>query len=340
MSDNYHLDPAVKRATWLTVIVAISLFTIKYVAYHLTDSQAIFSEAMESIVNVFASIIAFFVILYSAKPADRDHPYGHGKVEYLSAALEGGLIAFAAVVIVSEAIHAFYEKRPLRSLDIGLVLLGSTGLVNYSLGFYLNYIGKKKHSPALEASGTHLMADFWTTVAVVGGLSLVWLTNIAWIDTLLAGLVGLHLIKEGYHLIKKSIDGLLDKEEDSIVNKIKELVNSHRMKGMLQVHHVRVMRSGKYHHIDAHLVVPEFWTVEDAHDKTNEYERMLFKEYPFSGEFHFHIDPCRKLYCQYCNLENCPVRLEPFKDFRDMSLSELTNTEEPDEVISQLDKDS
>ena len=325
------LEPQVRFAAVATVIVALVLFIIKFQAFQITGSQAIFSEAMESIVNVLASMIAVYVISYAAKPADKDHPYGHGKVEYLSAALEGGLIAFAAFLIIVEAAQAFFEKRPLNSLNVGLFMLAGTGVINLVMGFYLKYLGRTKHSVALEASGRHLLADFWTTVGVLVGLGLVYVTQIMWLDILTAVLVSLHLIKEGYSLIRKSIGGLLDEEQESIIEQIQKLINKTSHQGIIQVHHLRVMRSGRFHHIDAHVVVPEFWSVEEAHDNTNAYERAIFKNYAFSGEIHFHIDPCRRLYCRFCNLKKCPVRQEDFIRPREMSVQEIIDKDEPKE---------
>ena len=339
MSQN-HFDPQIKRASLFTFFVAGLLFFVKFQAFRMTGSQAIFSEAMESIVNVLAAGIAFYVLYYASKPADKDHPYGHGKVEYLSAALEGGLIAFAAFLIVVEAVQALYENRSLHSLNIGLGLLAATAVVNVALGFYLKYLGQKKQSHALEASGKHLMADFWTTAGVLAGLALVLATGLNWLDAVIAFLVSIHLIKEGYQLVRKSIGGLLDEEQESVIEQIQELINGHKQEGIIQVHHLRVMRSGRYHHIDAHVVVPEFWTVEEAHDNTNKYERLIFKNYQFSGEIHFHIDPCRRLYCRFCDLKNCPVRAEAFEDFREISVQELTSKDEPSEITEKADEPS
>lgn len=318
-----------RNAALLAIFVAVFLFVIKLYAYKITQSQALFSEAMETVVNIFAAVVSFTVLKFSSKPADRGHPYGHGKIEYLSAGLEGGLIAFAAFLILFESVQAFLTPKDLRDLNWGIALLAGTGIVNYAIGFYLNKVGQKQGSPALEASGRHLMADFWTTVAVVLSLGVVSWTGWQWLDVLIAFVVGLHLIKEGYELVRRSIAGLMDEEQESLIYKILELVNGLRLPGIIQVHHLRVMRSGRYHHIDAHVVVPEFWSVEEAHDHTNDYEKKLFSEYPFPGEIHFHVDPCRRLYCQFCDVQDCPVRKEPFINYRMMNLLELTAKEEP-----------
>ncbi len=330
------LDPQVRLASFVSIVVAALIFVIKFQAYRMTGSQALFSEAMETVVNVLAAAITFAVIYYAAKPADRDHPYGHGKVEYLSAALEGGMIAFAAFLIILEAVQAFYEQKPLHSLDMGVGLLAATGVMNLTTGFYLKSIGKRRHSMALEAGGRHLIADFWTTAGVVVGLVLVIFTKIFWLDIAIAILVSLNLIKEGYEVLRKAIGGLLDEEQESLIKEIQEIINKHKQEGIIQVHHVRVMRAGRYHHIDAHVVVPEYWSVEVAHDNTLKYEQTIFKDYQFSGEMHLHIDPCRRLYCQFCDVKNCPIRQEDFKGYRKMGVHEITNPEEPQEITSKL----
>lgn len=330
--DNVSLDPQTKRAARLSLIIALIIFVIKFIAYRMTGSQAIFSEAMETTVNIIAAIVALFVIYYAAKPADKGHPYGHGKAENLSAALEGGLIVFAAFIIIFEALQAFYEGRPLQGLNLGLVLLAFTGVLNFIMGYYLIKVGEKQKSSALKASGKHLLADFWTSAGVLVGLGLVILTSVVWIDRVIALLVSIHLIKEGFGLIRESVGALLDEEEQGVLKQIQGVINNHRQEGMIQVHHLRVMRSGSYHHIDAHVVVPEFWSVEDAHDQTLKYENLIFDHYEYPGEVHFHIDPCRRLYCQFCDFKNCPVRKEEFIEKRKMSIDEMISKDEPEEV--------
>ena len=326
------MDKQVRFFSLTSLFVSLIIFVIKFQAYRITTSQAIFSEAMESIVNILAAAMAFGVLWYASKPADKDHPYGHGKAEYLSAALEGGLIAFAAFLIIVESVQAFFENKPLHSLDYGVLLLISTALLNALLGWVLVRLSKKKNSAALEASGKHILADVKTTIGVFIGLTLVVITKIYWLDRLIAILVAVHLIKEGYEVIRSSLGGLLDEEKETVIQEVQELINKNKLEGIIQVHHLRIMRSGNYHHMDAHVVVPEFWSVETAHDETNKYEKMIFKDYSFTGEIHFHIDPCRKLYCQFCDVKNCPVRKEEFKHYREISLTELTSKEEPENI--------
>lgn len=301
----------------------------KFWAYNLTKSEAVLSDALESIVNVVTAALAIVVVIVSAKPADKDHPYGHGKAEYLSAAFEGGLIAFAALAIIFEAVKALLYPEELRNLGAGALLVAGAGLVNFLLGAFLVRVGKRHGSFALEASGKHVMSDFITSAGVLGGLALVWLTGYTWIDPICAILVACLLAFTGYKLVRESLGGLLDEENDEIIRAILRLIGKDRPAGIIQIHHLRVMRSGHYHHIDAHAVVPEYWDVREAHSYTDAFEEALMKQYPYDGELHLHLDPCRRAYCRYCDVTECPIRREPFERKRSIDFEELTSPQEP-----------
>ena len=324
-----HEDAQLKNASRISLIVSVILLAIKFWGYRLTHSQAVFSDAMESIVNVVAASVAIFVVWYSRKPADQDHPYGHGKVEYFSAAFEGGLIAFASILIAVEAIRALLHGREVTSPNIGIAITLGTGAANAVLGFYLLRAGRKANSSALEASGRHVLSDFWTSAGVAVGLILVAITHIQWLDPVVALLMGLLLARTGFGLVRKSFGALLDGEDREILGHLVKLVGRDRPSGIIQLHHVRVMRSGHYHHIDAHAVVPEYWDVAEAHEKTDAFEAALIKDYPYSGELHLHVDPCRRAYCRNCDVDGCPIRRHPFEHLRQLTIEELTNPDEP-----------
>lgn len=301
----------------------------KFWAYNLTKSEAVFSDALESIVNVVTAALAIVVVIVSAKPADKDHPYGHGKAEYLSAAFEGGLITFAALAIIFEAIKALLYPDELRNLATGALLIAGAGLVNFLLGAFLVRVGRRNRSLALEASGKHVMSDFITSFGVLIGLALVWLTGMTWIDPVCAIAVAIMLAYTGYKLVRESLGGLLDEENGEIIRAILGLIGSDRPAGIIQVHHLRVMRAGYYHHIDAHAVVPEYWDVREAHSYTDAFEDALMQQYPYEGELHLHLDPCRRAYCRYCDVTECPIRKEPFERKREIDFDELTSPQEP-----------
>ncbi len=324
-----------KRAGWLSLCVSIALFGCKFWAYRVTGSQAVFSDAMETIVNVVAAGLALLVLTIAYKPADREHPYGHGKAEFFSAAFEGGLIAFASVVILLEAVRAVLRGASLTQTGVGLLVTFGAGVANALLGWYLIASGRRHRSPTLEASGHHVLSDFVTSVGVVVGLLLVKFTGLDWFDPLVAMAVGVYLGYTGIRLVRKSVGGLMDEEDREIISRLRELVGEKRPKGIIHLHHMRVMRSGRFHHIDAHVVVPEIWNVAEAHDRTVAFEEELMKNYPYPGELHLHVDPCRRAYCQVCDYEPCSIRLQPFEYSRVLSLEELTDPDEPLEFLKR-----
>jgi cation diffusion facilitator family transporter len=324
-------DALRRRASYVSLVVGVLLLGVKFWGYRLTGSQAVFSDAMESIVNVVAAGLAILVVAVAFKPADAEHPYGHGKVEFFSAAFEGGLIAFASVLICIEAVQALVRGASVHEPGIGALIVICAGFVNAGLGFYLKHVGRTHQSAALIASGEHVLSDFWTSAGVVVGLLLVQATEVKWLDPALALVVGLLLGFTGIKLVRRSIGGLLDEEDrDSLMNLL-EIISKQPSQGIIQVHHCRVIRSGNYHHIDAHAVVPEFWDVAVAHERTEEFEAQIIRNYPYNGELHLHVDPCRRAYCRYCDVADCPIRVASFEMRRPVSIEELTYPEEPHE---------
>ncbi len=319
-----------KRLYILALFLGLILMAFKFIAYEITNSKAIFSDALESIINVVSALVGFIVIIVSTKPADRNHPYGHGKIEYFSAAFEGGFIFFAAVFIIMESVPSFYNEGDLRSIDIGVLITGLAGLMNAGVGLYLQRLGRQSDSLAMQASGQHLLSDFWTSVGLVVGLLLVHWTHWTWVDPALAILVALYLLYNGGRLIRESIGKLMDEGDMKLIENMKELFPKFITSGIIQIHHTRVLRSGQYHHIDAHVVVPEFWNVSKAHDETNDFERRFLEGSGISGEMHLHLDPCRRAYCRICAVSDCPIRTETFQKREPFSIDELLDPEEPE----------
>lgn len=327
-------DRLARRAAQLSLAVSLCLLGAKFWAYRLTGSQAVFSDAMETIVNVVAGGLALIVLGIAHKPADSDHPYGHGKVEFFSAAFEGGLIAFASVLICVEAVHSLAGGGGVNDVGVGLLVTVGAGIINAALGWFLLREGRRHLSETLEASGQHVLSDFWTSLGVAIGLLLVHFTGLHWLDPVVALLVGLYLGWTGIVLVRRSIGGLLDAEDRDILQNLAAVVESTRPVEMIQMHHVRVMRNGRYHHIDAHAVVPEFWDVAEAHAQIQAFENKLIRAYKHPGELHLHVDPCRRAYCQVCEVADCALRLQPFERRLAISIQELTNPEEPQQFLA------
>jgi cation diffusion facilitator family transporter len=316
-------DRARLGAGLISLVVAAVLLVAKYTAYRLTGSTAILSDALESIVNVVAAMFALGTLLFARRPADRNHPYGHGKMEFMSAAFEGGLIAFAAVLILWEAGQGLLYGVAVRRLEQGLLITLGAGLVNLALGWHLVRTGRRHDSVTLVADGRHVLSDFWTSAGIVVGLGMVSLTGLVWLDPLVAGIVAVNLLRTGGALIRQAAAGLLDEEDPRLLARLLDVLEPHMGRGVIRVHHLRAIRSGRFHHVDANLVVPEFWSVDRAHDLAEGLSSRVMKDMDVQGELVFHTDPCRRLYCATCDLPDCPIRREPFQSRPRLTLDEV-----------------
>ena len=313
----------------LSLVVGSALLSAKYVAYQLTGSTAILSDAMESIVNVVAAIFALGGLVFAGRPADRNHPYGHGKIEFFSAAFEGGLIAFAAVMIIYQAAISFLHGVEVRALDLGVAITFGAGMINLALGAFLVRTGQRHNSLTLVADGQHVISDFWTSVGVVTGLLLVRLTGVTWLDPVVAAIVGINLAWTGLRLVRHAAGGLLDEEDTALLHKLLGALNASVVPGIIRIHNLRAIRSGRFSHIDAHLVVPEFWSVERAHDAADAFERQVIAAGDIEGEIVFHTDPCRRFYCARCDIADCPIRVEPFRGRPALTVEEIVQPDLP-----------
>jgi len=310
-------------SAWISLGVGIIVLGTKFAGYFVTHSQAIFSDALESIVNVVTAIIALLVMKAVAEPADEDHPYGHGKLEYFSAAFEGGLIAFAALAIAYEAILALIKGHEVHEVQSGVIFIGVASLFNFLLAMHLRTVGKKFNSEALLASSSHVLSDVWTTVGVAVGLLLVKLTGWQWLDPVVALVLAGQLAVHGYGIVRQSVGGLIDETDKDSLVKLCESLNRHLKPGLIDVHNLRVIRSGSFHHVDAHLVVPDFWDAHRVHQESHQFESLVVQDYQFDGEFAFHVDPCQKNFCTRCSLENCPIRQREFKGAQALTVESI-----------------
>ena len=312
-------DPRVAervRAGVIGLVVGALLLGIKFWAWSLTGSTAVLSDALESIVNVVASLVALGAILFAARPADANHPYGHGKMEFFTAAFEGGLVAFAALTILYAGVDSLLRGPELRDLDEGLVLVAVTGVGNLLLGLHLLRTGKRTASPALVADGKHVLSDAATTGGAMAGLLLVHLLgpSWAWIDPVMAILMGLLLCRVGARVVREAAAGLLDEEDPALIAELATVFSRLPEGEAIEVHGTRAIRSGAFVHVEAHVVVPEFWTVERSHRAGEEIERRVLADLGREGEIIVHFDPCLRAYCARCPLPECPVRAAPFAE--------------------------
>jgi cation diffusion facilitator family transporter len=317
------------RAALLSLVVATLMLAAKYQAYRMTGSTAVLSDALESIVNVLAAVFALGTLLFAGRPADRNHPYGHGKIEFFSAAFEGGLIAFASILIVYEAVRSLVAGPEVHQIGLGLLIVFGSALVNLALGLYLVRTGRRYVSLTLIADGQHVLADVWTSAGIIVGLGLVHLTGRAWLDPVVALLVALWLMATGFRLVRHAAGGLLDEEDPLLLKQVLGALQKYVGGGVIRVHHLRAIRSGRFQHVEAHLVVPEFWSVERAHDLSEDVATRVMRDLGAEGEMVFHTDPCHRIYCAMCDLEDCPIRREPFIKQTPLTLEEAVQPDMP-----------
>ncbi|CAG34873.1 conserved hypothetical membrane protein [Desulfotalea psychrophila LSv54] len=321
------------KAARVSLVASFFIMCCKFAAFIVSDSQAIFSDAAESTVNVVAALLALIIITMAMKPADDRHPYGHGKMEFFSAAFEGGLITFAALAILVKAVNALFYGQEIKELGYGLLLIGFAGLLNLFLGLYLKRAGKASRSKALLASSAHVLSDLWTSVGVIAGLLLYLLTGWAWVDPAIAIVVALFLTYTGFSIVRDSFSDLLDTRDEELISHLAELVKRDRFPGIVQVHHARILRSGAFHHIDAHLVVPEYWDISEVHIQSEIFTKRLMADYDYRGEICFHLDPCRRAYCVSCDYLDCIIRKGDYQCCNVLLLDEFLSPEEPGNVM-------
>ena len=285
----------------------------KFVAYSITHSNAILTDALESIVNVMASSFAFYSIYLASIPRDENHPYGHGKVEFFSALLEGGLIFIAGLVIVGKAIYNLYFPAEIHQILDGMGILAITGVINFVLGRYLVRKSKSFNSITLFADGKHLLTDAYSTLGLLVGLSLYYITEIVLIDTLLSLGLGLFIAFSGYKLLRKSVGGLMDESDVEIVNKIVSILQNNRNDAWIDVHNLRIQRYGPELHVDCHVTLPNYYSLMQVHDEVSAIDKLVNQNSNIKTELFIHADPCVPQCCHYCNVKNCPIRSEDKK---------------------------
>ncbi|HAZ14262.1 MAG: hypothetical protein A2X86_18730 [Bdellovibrionales bacterium GWA2_49_15] len=318
-----------KRRNIALISIGASVFILilKWIAYKMTGSAALKSDALESVVNVIAGTFALGAVIYAEQPADRDHPYGHGKIEFFSAAFEGGLISLASVLIIYEAIISLIAGRTLQNLDVGLAINVGAGALNGLLGLFLIRQGRLLRSEAIEADGHHIITDFITTIGIAGGLLLVRFTGWAWPDPVIALIVGLALAKTGYTLVKKSSNALIDTQDHTQLSSIVKAINACRPSDVIAIHELRIMRSGRHIHVDMHIMVPEFLDIRFAHDLVEGFGIRIMQEAGLEGEVHSHIDPCYRKMCRNCKVAPCPIRQQAFEQDFPICESEVVKTD-------------
>lgn len=280
-----------ERFIWLSIATAIATVGIKGWAAWLTNSVGLWSDALESTVNLVAALVGLWALRLAAKPADDNHNFGHGKAEYMSAAVEGSLIFFAAAMIIYGAIQRFFAPQPLERLGLGLALSLLATLLNLGTGWALIRAGRKHRSITLEADGQHLMTDVVTSVGVLVAIGLVALTGWQWLDPTIALLVGANILLTGYRLLRRSGVGLLDAAlPDAEVDVVRAALHDICADEPVEVSDLRTRESGRQRFVYATMLVPGTWSVRHSHDVADAVEEAVDGALPGTTTF-VHIEP-------------------------------------------------
>lgn len=299
------------RAAQISLRVAAVLLVVKMAAWLVTDSAAILSDALESIINVVAAGFAVLSVSVAETPPDERHPYGHGNIEYYAALIEGLLIFLAAIGIFWESWDKIFHPQPMPHLAIGLTLLLVAGLVNLWLGLMLLRQGRRSGSLTLTADGQHVLTDVYTSAGVCVGLALVWATGWLWLDGAVACVVGLNIAWTGFLLVRRSVAGFMNESDPVLLREICALLGKNRHPSWIDIHRLRVIKSGRGIHVDLHLLLPRDMQLDAAHDQVVAMEALLQARLGSEADIMIHADPCTATHCGACDVAECSLRCAP-----------------------------
>lgn len=298
----------------IVAIVGVVLFLVKMYAWYKTGSVAILTDALESTINVIAGFIGLYSLYLSSLPKDYNHPYGHGKVEFLSASIEGALISLAGGIIIYEAISELQHPKAVEKLDLGLILVAVTAVINYLVGYYAIKKGKKNNSLALIASGKHLQTDTYSTIGIIIGLVVLYFTKIAWIDSVTALVFAGFIIYTGYRILRESISGIMDETDELLLKEVVEFLNGERRANWIDLHNLRIIKYGSTLHFDCHMTVPWYFNIEEGHKEVDALEESVRNHFGDRIELFVHLDACKEYSCKICTKADCAVRQHAFEE--------------------------
>lgn len=313
------------RVQQWVAFLSVIILVVKFAAYYLTNSIAILTDALESIVNVAAGFIGLYSLYVAAKPRDEGHPYGHGKAEFISAAIEGTLIASAGAIIIYKATKNLINPEPLQKIDTGIWLVAVTAVANLLIAFFCIKTGKKNNSMALMASGKHLQTDTLSTVGIILGLVILYFTGLRWIDSVVALIFGAIIIFAGYKILRKSIAGIMDEADEELLKQMVKVLNHVRKDSWVDLHNLRVIKYGSVLHLDCHLTLPWYLNVHEAHQEIDNLASCVRDEFGETLELFVHTDGCLPFSCRLCSKSNCGERKMSFERKLEWTLQNISS---------------
>lgn len=302
------------KIQFLVLSIGVLLMLGKFIAYLITHSNAILTDALESIINIIAGGFGLYSLILASKPKDEDHPYGHGKIEFISASIEGVLIILAGIAIITKSTFNLFFPGEVHKLDIGIWIIAISGAINYIIGHLAEKKGETSHSITLVASGKHLKSDAYTTIGILMGLLLIFFTKIIWIDNVVAIVGGNWIIYSGYKILKESVGGIMDEADFNLLDKITTNLEKNRKPNWIDIHNLRTIKYGDKLHIDCHATLPYYFTVLEGHGEIDLIEKLIDQVFEKKVEIFIHIDPCNPDYsCAICLKTDCNLRKLSFE---------------------------
>lgn len=297
---------------WISVI-GLLLFVVKMTGYFITKSVAILTDALESIANVIAGFFSLYSLYLASQPRDKEHPYGHGKVEFISAAVEGVLISFSGVFILFESVKRLMHPSQVESIGWGILAVFIGALVNGIIGLRALTTGKNTNSLALKASGKHLLSDVYSSIGLLIGLGLMYFVKWPWLDSVIAMIFAVIILYTGIKIIRESVAGIMDETDKELLENIVTMLNENRRDAWIDIHNFRVIKYGSRLHIDCHLTLPWYYNLKDAHREIDQFNILIDDYCGTKVELFMHTDYCLPHSCKICILDNCKVRQQAFE---------------------------
>lgn len=296
----------------LALVLGIVLFALKSTAYFITNSNAILTDALEGLVNIMGAGFGLFSLYYATLPKDSNHPYGHGKIEFISSGFEGGLILVAGTSMIGKAIYTFFYPEEVTLNFVGITLVVVAGILNAIMGLAMVRQGEKVNSVQLQAGGKHLLSDGYSTAGLIGGLIIVWWTNLMVLDNVLAILLGGMISITGIKIIRKSIAGVMDEADPEQLNKVADVLRNKRRQEWVDIHNVKIVKYGAKIHLDAHFTLPWYFSLKESHEEVDRLEEILSEVFEKDMEASIHTEPCIISSCNICLLQECEHRKSEF----------------------------
>lgn len=291
----------------------IGIAIVKFLLYINTQSNAIFSDALESLVNITANIVTLYSLYLASKPRDKNHPYGHGKVEFLAAGIEGAMLFSAGIYTIYKSIEDYFVGHQASISSLALVMVLGLGFSNYLLGYFSEKQGIRTNSPALIAGGIHLKSDGYTSLGIVISLGLIYFFKWVWIDYTAAIIVGLILIYQGIKVVKRALLDILDTADETILTNIISYIQANRDRRWIDLHNLRIIKYGSEFHVDAHMTLPWYYSNREVHVEMKKIHDLINQHFDSTVELFIHPDPCEEFSCNYCQITDCTERKSKFE---------------------------